>query len=90
VPFEHSSFLNAKDADQGWHKDGNGIYNARKFRHHRPVQAEVFLAKWAVDSFSAILHRHVLTHSYDRISLMNFSLRTFRLRPALNDATAHG
>jgi hypothetical protein len=41
VPFMHSHFVKMSDQDQGWHKDDNAIFNGRKFRHHRPVQAEV-------------------------------------------------
>lgn len=42
VPFIHSHFGGAGNRDQHWHKDDNAHYNARKMRHHRPVQLEVF------------------------------------------------
>ena len=44
-PFIHSMFAKVDgpgwNSDQTWHKDDNAAYNGRKFRHHRPVQAEL-------------------------------------------------
>ena len=44
---ENASFASGA-RDQHWHKDDNAPYNARKQRHHQPVQIELLYYPQAV------------------------------------------
>eukprot|EP01047_Picozoa_sp_COSAG01_P129857 COSAG01_NODE_59371_length_300_cov_1.547264_1_plen_68_part_10 len=41
VPFCHHATFASGGRDQHWHKDDNAPYNARKQRHHAPIQIEM-------------------------------------------------
>ena len=48
VPFMHNASFASGARDQHWHKDDNAPYNARKQRHHQPVQIELLYYPQAV------------------------------------------
>ena len=48
VPFMHNASFVSGARDQHWHKDDNAPYNARKQRHHQPVQIELLYYPQAV------------------------------------------
>ena len=48
VPFTHNASFPSGARDQHWHKDDNAPYNARKQRHHHPVQIELLYYPQAV------------------------------------------